>query len=248
MSAIIHPSEAGHWYDIYGAPRYTVIGKNGKERATTIRDAREHGWLPSVTSICRLAAAPGLQAWKERQVVLAALTHPGLTGTDADVELILADAAEQAKKAREAGTMVHAALQSAYEDKPFAEEYLPHYLGTSYALKEWSGNIAWVAERSFAEPFLGYGGKCDLSSPTHVADFKSTDKPLDGLRAWDEHAHQLAAYRYGLGYPQAKCAIVYVHIVTGEARVIEVPEEELARGWDCFQALLAFWKAKTRKL
>ena len=47
-------SESGHWYDATGAARYTITGKNGKERPTTLRDARELGLVPSVTSILRL--------------------------------------------------------------------------------------------------------------------------------------------------------------------------------------------------
>jgi hypothetical protein len=33
--------ESGHWYcAVTGQPRYTTIGKNGKERNTTLRDAK----------------------------------------------------------------------------------------------------------------------------------------------------------------------------------------------------------------
>jgi len=52
---------AGHWYRRSdGSPQYTIVGKNGKERDTTLRDAREHNLVPSVTTIMRIAAAPGL--------------------------------------------------------------------------------------------------------------------------------------------------------------------------------------------
>ena len=253
-----HPSEAGHWYDREGNPRYTVIGKNGKERPSTIRDARANDWLPSVTSIIRLADRPGLTAWMQRQVVLAALTHPNLTGTDAAVDLILADASEQARKAREKGTEVHAAIQSAYEGKTYATEYFHHVEMAQAAIRVWvCADVGWTAEKSFANNTLGYGGKADLSSVTideqafpkdaFVADIKTTDKPLDTLKTWPEHAWQLAAYREGLGIRNARCAIVYVHVQSGEARVIELPEDELQRGWDCFRALLQFWSAKNRR-
>jgi len=44
-------SEAGHWYDSEGAATYTIIGANGTERNTTLKDARKHGYVPSVTTI-----------------------------------------------------------------------------------------------------------------------------------------------------------------------------------------------------
>ena len=46
-----HKSESGHWYDKEGEPRYTIIGANGKERNTTLRDAKKKGYVPSVTSV-----------------------------------------------------------------------------------------------------------------------------------------------------------------------------------------------------
>ena len=33
--------ETGHWYDKDGNSQYTIVGANGKERNTTLRDARE---------------------------------------------------------------------------------------------------------------------------------------------------------------------------------------------------------------
>ena len=53
-------AESGHWYDREGNPAYTVIGKNGKPRGTTLRDARTLNLCPSVTTILGVAARPGL--------------------------------------------------------------------------------------------------------------------------------------------------------------------------------------------
>ena len=36
-----YKSEAGHWYDHEGKPMYTIVGVNGKERNTTLRDAKK---------------------------------------------------------------------------------------------------------------------------------------------------------------------------------------------------------------
>ena len=70
-------SESGHWYKKDGSPAYTTLGKTG-ERATTLRDARKLGLLPSTTGIIRQLSSAGLDLWKQQQVLLAALTLPRL--------------------------------------------------------------------------------------------------------------------------------------------------------------------------
>ena len=67
-------ANSGHWYSKDGSPRYTIEGKTGV-RATTLRDARKHDLVPSVTTILNLLAKPGLDNWKQEQVLLSALDH-----------------------------------------------------------------------------------------------------------------------------------------------------------------------------
>lgn len=240
--------ESGHWYSPEGEPRYSIIGANGKERPTTLRDARKHGYLPSVTTILRMAAAPGLERWKIGNAILSALTLPRKDGEtdDAYVARIVRDSEEQARRARDRGTAIHGSVETIYRsgrmdaDDPYAY----HAAAAVRAVEGWAGDaVEWSAERSFAHRDFGYGGKLDLSAPGFVLDFKTTDKPLDGLALWPEHRRQLAAYRMGIGYSTARCAICYV--ATGEpgARVIELADEELAQGWAEFVALLALWRA-----
>jgi pyrroloquinoline quinone (PQQ) biosynthesis protein C len=54
---------------------------------------------------------------------------------------------------------------------------------------------------------------------------------------------QLAAYRQGLGLPTARCANVYF-TESGDVRLIEHSEQDLADAWECFQYLLAYYKKK----
>src|SRR3990167_5241666 len=205
----VHASEQMHYYHRTGAPCYEVVAKNGSMRPTTLRDARLMNLVPSVTSIIRCAAAPGLELWKQQQVLHAALTLPLIPGETEDA-------------------------------------YLAHIVGTANAVTDWAGEgLDWDTERTFAHP-LGYGGKVDISTSGFIADFKTTEKDLEGIKTWDEHALQLAAYRHGIGAPSARCAIVYVNVLKpGEAKVIEIPEEELQRGWNMFRALRDFWYART---
>ena len=246
-SDMAHVAESTHYYTRDGKPAYTVIGANGKERDTTVRDAKKLGLVPSVTTVIRCAAAPGLEYWKTQQAILAALTLPKIEGEKDDDYLarILKDSKEQAKKAAERGTAIHAAVQGYYEGEQPSPEFWPHIQGARNAVSDWIGEQEWKPERSFAST-LGFGGKADLSCSAAVLDFKTKEfGPEADLKTWDEHAYQLAAYREGLGVPQARCAIVYVSAtVPGLARLIEIQEPELVRGWKCFYSLLQFWKSK----
>ena len=66
-------SESGHWYARDGEPMYTIIGANGKERNTTLRDAKSIGLVPSVTTILGMVAKPALENWKLTQAIKAAI-------------------------------------------------------------------------------------------------------------------------------------------------------------------------------
>ena len=68
-------SESGHWYDQDGEPKYTIIGANGKERNTTLRDAKREGFVPSVTTIIGMIAKPSLENWKIDQALKLSLIH-----------------------------------------------------------------------------------------------------------------------------------------------------------------------------
>ena len=64
LSAKKKSSESGHWYTQEGEPMYTIVGANGKERNTTLRDAKKDNLVPSVTTVLSLVAKPGLENWK----------------------------------------------------------------------------------------------------------------------------------------------------------------------------------------
>lgn len=239
-----YAKEAGHWYDKDGNPCYTLIGKNGKERNTTLADARKLRLLPSVTTIIRCAAAPGLERWKQQQVLHAALTLPLIQGEseDAYLDRIMKDSQEQGKKAAERGTAIHGALERRDDTGHYAE----HVRNAYGAIEREFGVLKWESEKSFAHEW-GFGGKVDLHSADAqgwVLDFKTTDKDIETVKTWDEHHLQLAAYRRGLDLRSARCAIVYVS-VDGKAKVIELTQDELQRGWLMFHSLLNYWYYKS---
>lgn len=245
-----HASQAGHWYDAKtGNPAYTIIAKSGDERPTTLRDARKLGLVPSVTTIIREGAKPSLDAWKQQQVLMAALTLPRVDGEseEAWIARIIADSKEQAIKAAERGTLIHAYIQQGFEGKPLPEEGELYFeAATDELLRNgygFSGGY-WECETTFARD--GYGGKTDLWQRAKIiVDAKSTDKPLDGLKTWDDQHMQVALYRRGLKDPTAAGGILYVSTKDVAAKLIMIPEPQLQRGEKMGLALLQFWYAKT---
>ena len=239
-------SESGHWYLPDGSPAYRIIGKNGKERNSTVKDAREHGLLPSVTTIIGCASKPALDVWKQQQAILAALTLPRLEGESEEdwLSRVVSDSKETAKQAAERGTQIHGVIEAFYEGI-YIPELPPYVRAVESAINEHFGSQLWISEKSFA--YGGFGGKCDLVAKSgFVVDFKTTEKDLDKLDYFFDHQMQLSAYRQGFEMPKARCAIVYVNALQNKAKLVEIPEDDLRIGWECFTHLLAFYRAKNK--
>jgi hypothetical protein len=247
LTAKERPSDSGHWYSRNGEPTYTILGKNGKIRNTTLRDAREFNLVPSVTTILHVAAKPALTKWLQTQVLLAALTLPKIGNESEDdyIERILEDSKAQGRAAADAGTDIHASIQAFYEGQGYGR-HEPHVIACKEALAGFYGPQEWVAERSFAHE-LGYGGKVDLHAKNIVVDVKTKDftDPAK-VDAYDEHLMQLAAYRVGLGMPDARCANIFVsRSVPGLVTMRHWTQEELQKGFLMFTKLLEFWQLRS---
>jgi len=236
----------GHWYLPDGSPAYRIVGKNGKERNSTVKDARERGLLPSVTTIIGCAAKPALDVWKQQQAILAALTLPRLDKESEEdwLSRVVSDSKETAKQAAERGTQIHGVIEAFYEGI-YIPELPPYVRAVENAINEHFGSQLWISEKSFA--YGGFGGKCDLVAKSgFVVDFKTTEKDLDKLDYFFDHQMQLSAYRQGFEMPKARCAIVYVNALQNKAKLVEIPEDDLRIGWECFTHLLAFYRAKNK--
>lgn len=244
-----HAQEGGHWYTRDGDPMYTVPSKkDGTPRNTTLRDARERNLVPSVTTILNIAAKPGLNVWLQEQAILAALTLPrGTEETEsAWLKRVVQDSKAQARDAADLGTEIHAAVQSFYEGRK-ASAFPIHVQTCTKAIESHYGAKKWIAERAFAHE-MGFGGKVDMHTDGIVIDIKTKDfdDPAK-VAGYDEHLMQLAAYRVGLGMPEARCANVFVSRTNADLAVVkEWAEEDLARGWLMFTALLSFWQYKNQ--
>lgn len=239
--------ESGHFYDRKtGEPRYTIIGKNGVERNTTLRDARKNDWVVGVTTIISLAAAPALEVWKQDQLLMACLTTDRIPEEiEKDyIARIKQDAQEQSKKARELGTAIHAKVQDGFE-KGSSDIY--YQSARNCLVKELNVN-EWITEKSFATD--RYGGKIDLQNDEYILDLKTSDKSLEDVKLWDNHYLQLAAYRMGRlkeceDYIDTQCGILFINTITAESKLVMAEEDKLDRGWFMFKALVDFYYAKS---
>lgn len=246
-----YTSESGHWYTPDGKPAYEVPYADPSKgfRPATLRDAKKLGLYPSVTGIIRLAAAPGLERWKQEQVLMAALTLTRIEGeSDKDfISRIYRDSQEQGKKAAELGTAIHGAVESYYQGRSYAAEFKPHVDAVTQAIKERFGEQKWMAEKSFSSPH-GFGCKIDLIAEGVVIDYKSKEFGPENLpTAYDENLMQLAANAVAAGAPLATVRTANVFISRnnpGLVHVVEHSADDLARGWRMFESLLSFWKAK----
>ena len=244
-----HGKEGGHFYHRDGTTAYVTVGKNGVERPTTLRDARKECLVPGATEIIKMAAKPGLTNWIIDQHIMACLTMPRIEGEpEADyIARIKRDAGAQAEKARERGTQIHAWVQQGFEGVLTDMDGSRYFRSAKKTLDVECSQIEWIPEKTFATD--RYGGKVDLHNDQYLIDVKTTDKDLATVKTWEEHSQQLAAYDYGLDWDvplrHRKSGILYIHVHTAESRLIWIPEDELMKGWKCFNALLDFWYAKT---
>ena len=234
-------SESHHWYMPDGTPYYTCIGANGKERPTTLRDARKVGAVPSVTTILKQLASPGLERWKLDMAITSALTLPRIEGETEDEfkGRVEQDWQQTANQARELGTAIHGSLELALTIGTYNIAHKPYV----DAVLEYLNNfgITWEAEKSFATHT--YGGKVDLYSKSGIViDFKTTEFTEDKLpKGYPEQKLQLAAYAHGLGLPK-DAKLINLFISTNTPGLIHAIEHIPSSAYEQFDCLLNYWR------
>jgi len=241
-----------HWYCAKtGEPRYTSIGKNGKIRNTTLRDAKAApGTLvPSVSTITGQLSKDGLQTYFQQEAILATVANPRLDGEEEKAYLsrVIELAKKKSQDAMARGTLIHDFMEAFY-----SQEYMPdmpaYVRVVDDAITAHFGPQLWIPEQSLVNQ-EGYGGRCDLYCKSRhdfsgvVLDFKTTIKSPGEQTPWYENTLQLAAYREVLA-PTARCANVYINGDTNEVAIYEHDEQDLKDGYEAFLSLLKVYKLK----
>ncbi len=238
-----------HWYDKEGNPRYEVEGKKGI-RPSTLRDARKHGWVPSVSTLWNVVVArPMLTKWIQTELMQAlwaeSQSAPIMSEPKGFTEFEKLARDRFNKKQQDVmgrGTMIHDQLEKYYTgvDVPAAYTSMCEEVDRTIT-RVCGGSDDWVAEKSFSH-HSGYGGKVDLHNDEWVVDFKTKefpDQPNVKKMVYDDYGTQLAAYAQGLGGGRR---LLNVFIDVGSPRVLVWEHEDVNRFQSMFNHALSLWK------
>ena len=245
-----------HYYEMTSngvEPRHYVgvSSRPGELRPTRITDARKKAWYPSVTTIQGLLDKPALTDWKIQEHLKQAYRiacngdgYPfGIDSFLTDVKLATQEVLDKAPKD---GTDFHDVLEryfTSVDIESLSKEDRYACAMVDESLSEHCGKQFWITEKSFVYD-MGFAGKCDIHSPEWVIDYKTkntTDKWKPRKMAYPEMAMQLAAYRVGLGLPNARCANVFICLEDGAVEFYEWDNAELDKQFANFADLLRIW-------
>lgn len=239
-------TEGGHFYLPNAAPFYDVPNKSkpGESRPATVRDALKAGAEPSVSTVLKCAAAPGLVRYFVESALDSAARLERLPNEpiDAFKARALLDSQERGKQARERGTELHGAIERYLTGQSYDAQFGPHIRLTVAALDAVGVDLhAGKPEHSFCLPGQ-YGGKLDWHSDAAILDFKGIDDDkIGGRLGYEEHIRQLAAYGHGLGAPR-RLINVFIGRRDGAVVLREWTPAESTKALAEFMALLQFYR------
>ena len=244
--------DGSHWYTREGVPAYTIKKAKGEgERNTTLRDARKHRLLPSVTTIFSIMAKPGLDRWKISKAIEATLATPRDAGEPDDryYDRIRSRSYEETDKAAQLGTRIHDAIDAAFDGAEPADDLKPYVIPTMQYLEtlnlqdiEREGTVVNLEE--------GYAGRVDLlaryGKSNIVIDFK-TKKTTEGVKVtpFEFQATQIAAYAAAAFGTLDNCIGANIYISTSEAGRIETAvydEDKLKKEFELLKNLTGVWR------
>ena len=242
---------------------HSVEKKNGDGfRPTNINDARERGLFPSVTNVLGIFAKPGLDKWRIKQVVLAALALKPRRreSLESQVARSIEEAFAQVDRASDWGTACHAAIESFLRDgTPFPPDKIVSLNPVVEFMQKGKLRIE-ESELRVVNETVGFAGTLDLAfsygkAGYGILDFK-TRKTIEGkeVKSYDFQAMQIAAYGVTywskrLGLPEAEVAAkmlggnVYISSTEpGRIDIAKYPGEMLVLEWHAFVLACGIWR------
>ncbi len=245
-----------HFY-LDGKPYYTILGKDGKERDTTLRDARKVNACIGVTSIIGQLDKFQLNQWKKKrllEVIEDKAKNKKLVFFDKWKEAILAESEERDSIYSKRGNEVHDILEQYFTDGTIHfedEKLLLSVIGLLHDL--YGEEVIYESEKSFSHAD-GFGGTIDLIIHTPdgkiIIDFKTKNKSgLGSHMCTDDYMMQLAAYRKAEDTEsELEPIILCANLLIGLEDLDERPyfhiwsDAKLDKGEKMFYNLLEFWK------
>lgn len=241
-----------HFYLRTGEPFHTVpLAKGEGTRPANVRDARKVGAIPSTTNRLAILSKPGLEAWKQEQAILAALTLPRIEGEtdDAFAHRVVEDAGEQVSKAGDLGTRIHAAIEAYARSKTAPPADLLPYLAPFIGWFDSNVEEVGLTEEIVVNEAEGYAGKLDallkIGGRWCLCDFKSQGCPNGKPNYYETWPLQLESYARALPSGFKADALLSVVIPTSPEHlglhIKEYPAIERERYWEAFQAAGVLW-------
>lgn len=250
-----------HWYDHSGKPVFTIIGANGKERPTTLRDARKLNLVPSVTTVIKaVLAAPQLENWIQGQLLDVAYAMPPINDElPDDWKRAVKDKAAEAGKARmEFGTLVHDALEKSLKGEELTVLDVVTPSGETHSIHEFIGPVielirdnGWrilECEKSLVGD--GYAGTSDIiyigDEEYGIIDFKTTKDATNPFIP-PTYPAQIALYHVAEhGGIDDKAAGYNVFISTesniGAVKAVRYDAERLRKEYEFGMGLVKIWQ------
>lgn len=247
MTTAARPIEQknAHWYAPDATPCYEIIGKTtGRPRPVNIKDAREQGLVPSVTSILQLLAKPGLESWKQEMIVLAIATTPQKPGEPIDefVRRVVQVEKQQDQigaQARELGTKIHDAIEFALNEMSTPDDtdiYVEPVLAECAKL----GKVLWTEKIMVGN---GYAGRWDAcfgqGRLKTIVDFKTSG--TIPKKSYTEHRMQLAAAAAILGSLTTRTMNIYIS-TKEPGKVVAIENPPWLPDFEAFEHLVKLWQ------
>lgn len=243
-----------HWYTRDGKSSHTRLTKKGTERATTLRDARVEGLLPSVSSILNEAYSPELERYKQSRLLDACLkfTPDAFSTTEEWKKAIREEADREMVEAQQFGTAFHKAMETG--EQIDGMDVL--VAATKGAMDKLLIDGLEVIEQEvvLVSKDMGYAGTTDVryirNARNGILDFKTTKTtPGEPVLLKMSHKAQIAAYHHA-AFPwlnpwEREGINVYVSKTEpGRVDVIHYTEAELEIAWQWFQACCVLWRLR----
>ena len=101
---MIKPNRSGHYYNSNGDPMFDA----------KLTQAKKFNFLPSVTTVMNVIAKPGLETWKQEQILKAALEMKQNDAESQDdyIKRIVTQSREKSSTAVDFGSAVHKAIEN----------------------------------------------------------------------------------------------------------------------------------------
>ena len=222
-----------HWYEdngiLHAYVPYADPKRRGQLREATLKDARPHFWVPSVTTKIGILAKPAVTKFQVKQAIIAAtkydfLSIPFKDAGEEALNKIVYESEEYVRWAQDFGTKTHAFISSlingtspeveldeldqvlASQGEISNDQQVAQVARATYEFMLSNGFEITDSEKTFVNLDLGYAGTIDILGTYYgepcIVDIKTQDaETIKEFNYYEEYPLQLGAYAMGINRP-----------------------------------------------